>query len=218
MMQSAHTATLVARTPIVLFFMARSPLKSPKAALRVRPPQGPNLNIYNYCELREFLDVAAPLIDIIFEVVAPQQRLPGPPRTAASRQKEEVMFRLRGRDWIILTAFIVAGAVGYVVYSIWTEEGLRRTEADMKSNLPLRVDQNTTLVDVKYERTHSIYWYVIDKPDQFDPQETARQVQIGVCANADNSSTMKKEGFSYEYHYRTKEGLALTDFKITTCE
>jgi hypothetical protein len=98
------------------------------------------------------------------------------------------------------------------------EEGLRRTEADMKSNLPLRVDQNTTLVDVKYERTHSTYWYVIDKPDQFDPQETARQVQIGVCTNAENSSTMKKEGFSYEYHYRTKDGLALTDFKVTTCD
>jgi hypothetical protein len=34
----------------------------------------------------------------------------------------------------------------------------------MKSNLPLRVDQNTTLVDVKYDRTHSTYWYVIDSP------------------------------------------------------
>jgi hypothetical protein len=72
--------------------------------------------------------------------------------------------------------------------------------------------------DVKYERTHSIYWYVIDKADQFDPQETARQVQIGVCTNAENSSTMKKEGFSYEYHYRTKDGLALADFKINACE
>ena len=59
----------------------------------------------------------------------------------------------RGRDWIIPTALIVAGAVGYGVYSEWAgprfEAGLRRTEADMKSNLPLRVDQNTTLVDVK---------------------------------------------------------------------
>jgi hypothetical protein len=41
----------------------------------------------------------------------------------------------------------------------------------MKSNLPLRVDQNTTLVDVKYDRTHSTYWYVIENADQFDPQE-----------------------------------------------
>ena len=130
------------------------------------------------------------------------------------------MFRLRTRDWIILTALIVAGAVGYGIYSVRnsTEDKLRRTEADMKSNLPLRLDQNTTLVDVKYGRTHSTYWYVVDKADQFDPQETARRVQSAVCANADNSSTMKKEGFSYEYHYRTKEGLALTDFKITTCE
>ena len=128
------------------------------------------------------------------------------------------MPRLQKRDWIILTAFIVAVAIGYGIYSKWTAEGLRRTEADMKSNLPLRVDQNTTLVDVKYDKTHSTYWYVIDKPDQFDAQETARQVQIGVCNNADNSSTMKKEGFSYEYHYKTKNGLALTDFKVTTCE
>ena len=117
------------------------------------------------------------------------------------------MFRLRGRDF-----------VGHGIYSKWTEDGLRRTEADMKSNLPLRVDQNTTLVDVKYGRTHSTYWYVIDKPDQFEAQKTARQVQIGVCTNAENSSTMKNEGFSYEYHYRTKDGLALTDFKITTFE
>ena len=51
------------------------------------------------------------------------------------------MFRLK-RDWIILTAVIVAGAVGYGVYSKWAEEGLRRTEADMKSNLPLQVDQH----------------------------------------------------------------------------
>ena len=128
------------------------------------------------------------------------------------------MFQLRKRDWIILPALIVAGAVGYVLYTKWAEEGLRRTEADMKSNLPLRLDQNATLADVKYDRTHTAFWYVIDKPDQFDAQETARQVQIGVCTNAENSSTMKKEGFSYEYHYRTKDGLALTDFKITTCE
>jgi hypothetical protein len=128
------------------------------------------------------------------------------------------MFWLRRRDWIILTAFVVAGAVGYLVYSKRAEEGLPRTEADMKSNLPLRVDQNTTLVDVKYDRTHSTYWYVIDKPDEFDAQETARRVQVGVCTNAENSSTMKKEGFSYEYHYKTKDGLALADFKINACE
>jgi hypothetical protein len=68
------------------------------------------------------------------------------------------MLRLQKRDWIILTAFIVAVAIGYGIYSKWAEDGLRRTEADMKSNLPLRVDPNTTLVDVKYDRTHSTYW------------------------------------------------------------
>ena len=71
---------------------------------------------------------------------------------------------LRKRDWIILAAFVVAFALGYGVYSEWVgpKAGLHRTEANMKSNLPLRVDPNTTLVDVKYERSHSTYWYVVD--------------------------------------------------------
>jgi hypothetical protein len=126
---------------------------------------------------------------------------------------------LKKRDWIILTAVIVVGAVGLGVYTEWIgpEAGLHRTEADMKSNLPLRVDPNTTLVDVKYERIHSTYWYVVDNADQFDPQETARQVQIGVCTNVENLRAIKQQGLSYEYHYKTKQGLALADFKITTC-
>ena len=126
---------------------------------------------------------------------------------------------LRKRDWIILAAVITVGAVVYGVYAEWIgpEVGLDRTEANTKSNLPLRVDPNTTLVDVKYERTHSTYWYVVDNADQFDPQETVRQVQIGVCANAENLRAIKQEGFSYEYHYKTKQGRALADFKITSC-
>jgi hypothetical protein len=31
------------------------------------------------------------------------------------------MLRLQKRDWIILTAFIVAVAIGYGVYRKWTE-------------------------------------------------------------------------------------------------
>jgi len=125
------------------------------------------------------------------------------------------MLRLQKRDWIILADV----GLGYGVYSKWPEDGLRRTEADMKS-IPIGavsfvviyVDQGGVLINPQRKVA------VIDKPDQFDAQETARQVQIGVCNNAENSSTMKKEGFSYEYHYKTKDGLALTDFKVTTCE
>ena len=44
MMQSAQTATLVARMPIVLFFMARSPLEAlNRRWRRVRPLHGPHL-------------------------------------------------------------------------------------------------------------------------------------------------------------------------------
>jgi hypothetical protein len=131
-----------------------------------------------------------------------------------------MMRRLGKRDWIALAAFTAALIVGYYgIYTRWIEPvaGLHRIEGNMKSNLPLRVDPNKTLVDVKYETNHSSYWYVIENADQFDPQETARQVQSGVCADAENSRAIKQEGFSYEYHYKTNQGRALADFKITTC-
>ena len=124
----------------------------------------------------------------------------------------------RKRDWIILTAFIAAVAAGYWIYREWIgpEVGLRRVEGNMKSNLPLRIDPNKTLVDVKYDRDHSSYWYVVNNADQFDPQETARQVQKGLCSDTENMRAIK-EGFSYEYHYKTKDDRTLADFKITTC-
>jgi len=97
-------------------------------------------------------------------------------------ENSHTMPSLQKRDWIILAALIAALAAGYGIYSEWVgpEVGLHRIEADTKRSLPLRVDPNTTLVDVKYERTHSTYWYAVDNADQFDPQETARQVQIGL--------------------------------------
>jgi hypothetical protein len=127
--QSAATATLVARTPIVFFFMAR--------------PSSP----FNYSLRREFLGIAAHY----FSAIAAAQQSPSSPRTKRWRRRTSLFLRQWKNRW-------------------------------------------------------------------FAPQETARRVQMGVCSNADNSSAMKKEGFSYEYHYRTKEGLALADFKIATCE
>jgi hypothetical protein len=105
---------------------------------------------------------------------------------------------LRKRDWIILAAFIVALAVGLGVYSEWIgpNAGLHRVETNIKSNLPLRVDPNTTLVDVKYEKAHSTYWYVVDNADHFDPQEKARQAQIGICSSAENSRAIKKKALA----------------------
>jgi len=135
------------------------------------------------------------------------------------KKNSHTIFSLRKRDWITLTAFIAVVAAGYGVYREWMrpEVGLHRIEGNMKSNLPLRIDPNKTLVDVKYERNHSSYWYTVDNADQFDPQETARQVQNGLCSDAENLRAIKEEGFSYEYHYKTREGRALADFKITTC-
>jgi hypothetical protein len=115
--QSAATATPVARTPIVFFFMARS--SSP----------------FNYFLRREFLDIPA---HYFLAIIAPQQSRSSP----------------RTKRWRRRTGLF-----------------LRRWKSRWFAPLLSERKRDTTLVDVKYDRTHSTYWYVIENADQFDPQE-----------------------------------------------
>ena len=122
----------------------------------------------------------------------------------------------------MLVVLITAGAATYRIYRELAgpgfEEGLRRHEADLKRQLPLQVDEITALIDVKYEPSNTIYWYLVDtKPDEFDRRNVEQQVQAFVCANAETSRTIREKGYSYEFHYASKQGAALAHFKITTC-
>lgn len=131
----------------------------------------------------------------------------------------------RWRPWIrslMLVVLITAGAAAYRIYSELagprSEEGLRGHEADLKRQLPLQIDEITTLIDVKYEPTNSIYWYLVDtKPDEFDHPNVEQQVRAFVCANAETSRTIREKGYSYEFHYASKQGAALAYFKISAC-
>jgi hypothetical protein len=64
-MQSAQTATLVARMPIVFFFMTHSPVRGEQCSQV-------HSTVFNYCIRREFLPHCR-IRYIIFENVAPQQ-------------------------------------------------------------------------------------------------------------------------------------------------
>ncbi len=116
-----------------------------------------------------------------------------------------------------------------VVYRVWSEfagprfdEGLAKIEADAKSKLPTKVDEWTTLVDLKYEPKKTVYWYVADvnadvNKEAFNPRELERNITNQICANADVARTMREKGFSYEYHYRDKAGTSLATFIVTKC-
>src|SRR5215471_6190143 len=108
--------------PIVFFFMTRTPFPNPETVV----PS--NVGQFKYCAHCKFLDVGVPHYFYNFS-----NRCDATEAIVASHigWHRRSMFRLK-RDGIILTAVIVAGAVGYGVYSKWAEEGLRRTEADMK--------------------------------------------------------------------------------------
>ena len=96
---------------------------------------------------------------------------------------------------------------------------IKKLEADAKRDLPQKIDDMTTLVDVKYEPTRISWWYVLylgDNKMPIGPHEMEQRLQQQLCDNPENSSFIK-QGFSYAYHYASKAGVSIADFTITTC-
>jgi len=112
--------------------------------------------------------------------------------------------------------------VTYWVYSETSgprfDQGLQKREADMKKTLPRKVDDITTLEDVKYEGTKNVYWLSIDAGDgSIDASDLQHRTQSLLCSNGDIARTIKEKGFSYEYHYVNKERVSLATFTIADC-
>jgi hypothetical protein len=119
-------------------------------------------------------------------------------------------------------AIITLIAVGYRVWSEYAgprfDEGLQQAEAEMKKTLPSKVDEDTTLVDVKYEPTKTAYWYVVDTTNStVDTHNLEQGIRTKVCASTEMLRTIKEKGFSYEYHYVNKARAVLADINITKC-
>jgi len=95
----------------------------------------------------------------------------------------------------------------------------------LKSKLPEKVDDMTTMVDVKFEPTELTQWYVVDLSklpvgkmfgQREVEQEAQQEMQQKVCSNP-RSARLVNQGYRYTYHYADKEGASLADFTITTC-
>lgn len=128
----------------------------------------------------------------------------------------------------------VIGLIGTVitgVLMIWQQTKPMRTEATfqkLKNELPKKIDDRTTAVDVDFDRrlvgdlefVNITYSYVIDfsvDNTPFDLHEIEQNAQQQLCANPDASLAIKK-GNSISYHYASKEGVSLGDFTIATCD
>jgi hypothetical protein len=123
---------------------------------------------------------------------------------------------------LIVTVGIAAVFVAYRVYSELAgprfEEGLKRIEANAKKSLPMKLDDVTTMVDLKYEATKTTYWYVMDVDSNgFDAKDLEQRVEQRMCANAELSRAINQKGFSYEYHYVNKAQAFLAAFTIAKC-
>jgi hypothetical protein len=123
---------------------------------------------------------------------------------------------------LIVTAVIVAVFVAYRVYSELVgpafEESLKRFEGEAKKSLPMKLDDVTTLVDLKYDADKTTYWFVMDVASNgFDAKDLEQRVEQRMCANADLFRAINERGFSYEYHYVNRAQAFLAAFTIAKC-
>ena len=124
----------------------------------------------------------------------------------------------------LITIALLASLV--VAYEVYSDRGgrrldadLKKLEADAKSRLPVKVDQFTTLVDVRYEPHKRVYWYVMEVKDgeRVERQKLKQSAQDQICGNADALRMMKENGVSYEYHYMDKARATVVAFTIVNC-
>ena len=123
---------------------------------------------------------------------------------------------------LIVTAVFAAVFVAYRVYSELAgpgfEERLKRIEGDAKKSLPMKLDDVTTLVDLKYDADKTTYWYVMDVASNgFDAKDLQQRVEQRMCANEELWHAINERCFSYEYHNVNKAQAFLAAFKIAKC-
>jgi hypothetical protein len=124
---------------------------------------------------------------------------------------------------LIAIALLATLVVAYNVYRNQagrrSGEDLKKLEADAKSRLPIKVNELTTLVDVRYEPHKKVYWYVMEVKDgeKVERQKLRQSAQDELCGNADALRMMKEKGVSYEYHYMDKARATLVSFTIANC-
>jgi hypothetical protein len=126
---------------------------------------------------------------------------------------------MRWKRAIVLISILTIAGVGYRLYSQNLgprfQQDLRKLEADMKLELPKRIDETTTLIDVRLEPTKTTYWYTLD--DAIDPQAMEREVRATVCANPEFARTIREKAFTYEYHYSDAKGAPVALFTVSAC-
>jgi hypothetical protein len=123
------------------------------------------------------------------------------------------------KRWALPVLFIIGSAL----YGVWSatygpryEENLKKLESEQKSKLPVRVDAETTWVDLKFENKKNTYWYVLDY-DAVDLPKLRQQVQNSACSNPEVLRTIKEKGFTYEFQYASKKGAPLATITVASC-
>ena len=122
----------------------------------------------------------------------------------------------------VMILLICVAAAGYALYtqspSAAVLKELRDVEAATKRRLPLRVNEDTILVDVKFEPKRSSYWYILDsQAENFDPEKLERMTRRNACEEAKVARRIRLGRLTSEHHYAARSGVTVAHFKIKTC-
>jgi hypothetical protein len=111
---------------------------------------------------------------------------------------------------LIYGVILIIAVVTYWVYSETSgprfDQGLQKREADMKKTLPRKVDDITTLEDVKYEGTKNVYWLSIDAGGSIDASDLQHRTQSLLCSTVISRVRSRKRGSVTNITTSTRSG------------
>ena len=128
--------------------------------------------------------------------------------------------------WKQTAAWVACFTTVAVAWRVYSElagprflEDLKKSEDDMKRTLPMKIDDITTLVDVKFEPVKTTYWYTLNltKDTSMDYRELERAIRQTVCNKSEMLRVIRDKGFIFEYRYMDAARAPLTTFMIASC-
>jgi hypothetical protein len=127
------------------------------------------------------------------------------------------------KQTVVLAVCAASVAAAWRVYSELAGprfvEGLKKYEDDVKRTLPMKIDDMTTLVDVKYEPVKTTYWYTLNLSEgtSMDYQRLERETRQQMCNNSETLRVILEKGFIFEYRYMDTARVPLATFVIASC-
>jgi hypothetical protein len=102
------------------------------------------------------------------------------------------------------------------------EEDLKTAAAQLRTTLPVKIDDTTTLTDVGHSGTVHTFYYKVSTRYERDPNffEIVREITTDSVCKSEGMKRSMQSGAVYRYSYSNSQSklLAAFDLKATSCK